>query len=159
MSLQRRTSACVRAYVFLHRQVKGPSPPTSLYLSARSSNPLHPRTTLLSPAPVSPAPPQSGAIYSFKHLQLITRDNANQLWVAAAPDVCSLSRVAPPPPHSAGGGGGGGGQQPGRRSSLGGGMASGPGSGDPVVGWARGPAGQQQLELYGRKIDRLRGGG
>eukprot|EP00198_Chlamydomonas_reinhardtii_P004103 XP_001693439.1 predicted protein [Chlamydomonas reinhardtii] len=91
---------------------------------------------------------QSGAIYSFKHLQLITRDNANQLWVAAAPDVCSLSRVAPPPPHSAGGGGGGGGQQPGRRSSLGGGMASGPGSGDPV-----------QLELYGRKIDRLRGGG
>lgn len=94
----------------------------------------------------------------FRHLLLQNRDEANQLWVAVAADTASLARVAGPPP--AGGGGGGASMGTGAGGAYGGGVGGGSrGAGAEVVEWARGPAGREQLQMYGRKIDWLLGGG
>ncbi|GIL58586.1 hypothetical protein Vafri_13523 [Volvox africanus] len=85
---------------------------------------------------------QSGAVLSFRHLILQDRDVANQLWVAVAPDTASVIRVAPPLP-------------PGTTGSTT--AAPAPRGGDPVLGWARGVSGREQLALYGAKVDRLLG--
>ncbi len=97
----------------------------------------------------------------FRHLLLQNRDEANQLWVAVAADTASLARVAGPPPA---GGGGGGGSSIGTGAGaygggVGGGVGGARGAGAEVVEWARGQAGREQLQMYGRKIDWLLGGG
>lgn len=86
---------------------------------------------------------QTGAVISFRHLLLQERDMANQLWVGVATDTTSVFCLAPPPDASGGG-------------SVWGSNIRG---GDPVLGWARGAWGREQLALYGKKIDRLLGGG
>ncbi len=88
---------------------------------------------------------QTGAVMSFRHLLLLDRDATNQLWVAAAIDTASVTRVAAPPGGGAGAGGGV--------------SAAAVRGGDPALSWARGVAGREQLALYGSKIDRLLGGG
>ncbi len=85
-----------------------------------------------------------GSVLAFRNLILQSRDDARQLWVAAAPDTASLSLVAPPP--SAGPGTGGAAWAAGRGRER---------ERDPLLAWARGPAGEEQLRLYGHKIDWL----